>query len=885
MKEAKKRRICSSVITVALIMVTGVSCICKSFLNAKALVKVEVDWPEFIGRHDLVWDELPDNFDYGAFLGNGMLGSMIYQDGPNRLRWEMGRSDVTEHRRDNARLPIGGLVLTTVGDIKESSMRLDLWNAEVRGTVTTDKGTIAFRSFIHTHEMVMITDLQATGEEKAAALTWEAHPCVDHRNVNRFKDPPNPPPEMKNVEGVNLCVQHRFAGGEYATAWKDVRQENSRRIMISIADSFPEKTAEEEVLATVEKIADADFDDLLCSHREWWHEFYPKNFVSVPDPKLESFYWIQFYKLACASRPDLVPVDLLGPWYRKTSWPRIWWNLNIQTLYLPVYTGNRLTLGESFVNFIDAKRDNFYKNAKDIWGYDGCATVSHTTCYEGLRGDGSAAPDKYINPGDFTWALHNYYLHYRYSMDHSMVTDQEKHAFYPLLRDSINLYLKILKKGDDGKLHLPKLHSPEYGDDVDNNYNLALLRWGCQTLIDLNKRYGLKDPLVPTWEQTLKDLVPYPVDGNGLMLGGEVPYTKSHRHWSHILMVHPLHIMTGDQPENRELLEKSVLHWLTVGDSKGINGWSRAAAASLYATLGDGENAIRQIHGHMADKRFVRPNTMYIEGSPVIECSIVLNRSLQDMLLQSWGGKINVFAAIPKEWKSAVFYDLRAEGAFLVSAELKDGRTNWVRIKSLAGEPCRVQPNVAGAARVVINGTPVEVKACNDGVYDLPLEKGDVAVLYAGEKMPDMTVRPIPFAAEDINPHGGVRKLKPSLSSGKSAKASSFWSKTYAPDKAFDNDLNTRWAGANGTREGWLEVDLGEEQAVSSVVVHEIQFPSTKEFSVECDVNGEWKEVARGKTIAGTKKLTFTPVKTGRVRLNLLKTEDDVPTIGEFQVF
>ncbi len=51
-----------------------------------------------------------------------------------------------------------------------------------------------------------------------------------------------------------------------------------------------------------------------------------------------------------------IPVAVLEydfPWYRDTGWPRIWWNLNIETLYLPVYTGNRLELGESFTNFID----------------------------------------------------------------------------------------------------------------------------------------------------------------------------------------------------------------------------------------------------------------------------------------------------------------------------------------------------------------------------------------------------------------------------------------------------------------------------------------------------------------------------------------------------
>jgi len=838
-----------------------------------------------MARHDLIWEALPDDFDYGAFLGNGMLGSMIYQDGPQRLRWEMGRSDVTEHRRDNARLPIGGLVLTTVGQIKESSLRMDLWNAEVRGTVHTDKGHISLRSFIHTHEMGMMIDLQCDEGEEAATFAWEARACVDHRNIKRFDDPPNPPHLSKEIKGMPVCIQRRFAGGEYATAYKEISAGKARRIILSIADSFPERVAARQAADTVERIARTDFDILLSSHRNWWHGFYPKNMVSVPDPKLESFYWIQFYKLASASRPHLVPVDLLGPWYRKTGWPRIWWNLNIETLYLPVYTGNRLELGESFINFIDAKRNNFYRNAKDIWGFDGCATVSHTTCYEGLRGDGSAAPDKYVNPGDFTWALHNYYLHYRYSMDHSLVTDHSKHAFYPLLRDSINLYLKILEKGDDGKLHLPKLHSPEYGDDADNNYNLSLLRWGCQTLIDLNVKYDLKDPLVPTWKQTLGDLVPYPVDANGLRLGADISITKSHRHWSHILMVHPLHIMTGDQPENRELLEKSVLHWLTVDKHRGINGWSRAAAASLYATLGDGDNAIRQIHGHMADKRFVRPNTMYIEGSPVIECSIVLNRSLQDMLLQSWGGKINVFAAIPQEWDSAVFHDLRAEGAFLVSAKRKAGSTAWVRIKSLAGEPCRVQPNLDARASLLINGKRMDVKASSEGIYELPLDAGDEAVFYRGQTMPELIITPLPAAAEDVNPFGGVRKLKPSLATGSTATASSMYSKTYAPSKAVDNDPTTRWAGAHGTRGGWLEVDLGQAKTISRVVIHELQFPSTQAFTVECDVNGTWREVADGTTIAGVKQLRFSPVTARRVRLKLLKTVDDVPTIGEFQVF
>jgi len=179
------------------------------------------------------------------------------------------------------------------------------------------------------------------------------------------------------------------------------------------------------------------------------------------------------------------------------------------------------------------------------------------------------------------------------------------------------------------------------------------------------------------------------------------------------------------------------------------------------ATLGDGENAIKQIHGHMADKRFVRPNTMYIEGSPVIECSIVLNRSLQDMLLQSWGNKIAVFPAIPDSWDSTVFHDLRAEGAFLVSARRRDGKTAWVRIKSLAGEPCRVQPGLSAKATLLINGKPHQIEPSENGIYTLPLAKGDEAILYAGQDVPDLTISPLPADPTKINPFGGSRELKP----------------------------------------------------------------------------------------------------------------------------
>jgi alpha-L-fucosidase len=708
----------------------------KMIRNPKpVIINSPVDWPTFLGHHDLVWDTLPAKFDHGAFLGNGLLGTMIYTDSLDRLRFELGRSDVTDHRRDNARLPIGGMILKTAGTIKSGKLRLDLWNAEVTGEVVTDKGLIRFRAMNHTNEMVLLVEVECEGDEQNATFAWEPEKSEVFRERSlKLNIVPNPPPEVGEKNGISFCVQRRTAGGAYTTAWQVKGKPEKRRLTLSIADSYPDLTALSTAPETVNRVAALQMKTLETSHRTWWHSYYPASFLSVPDKQIEGFYWVQMYKLACATRKERQVIDLLGPWYRSTGWPRIWWNLNIEIAYSPVYTANHLELGESFTRFIDAKRDNFVFNAKSIWGFDSCATVPHTTDYEGLRGDGTCAPQNYINPGDFTWALFNYWQQYRYSMDDKLVTDQGQHAFYQSLKGSINLYLKLLKYGDDGKLHLPLLHSPEYNKegDSDNNYNLSLLRWGCSTLIDLNKRYSFNDPQRNEWERILRDLVLYPKNENGFMIGATVPFAKSHRHWSHLLMVWPLHMLSVEQPENKALVEKTLNHWLTVDNGLQIYGWSSAAASLLYSSMGNGEKALEKLLAHHNNKKFVMPNTMYIEGSPVIECSLFAAKALQDMLLQSWGDRIRIFPAIPSAWKEVKFNDLRTEGAFLVSAVRHNGFTCWIKIKSLAGAPCKVRPGFVGTFESSLRSAiPHEVEP---GVYELSLRKGEEVTLFQKSK-------------------------------------------------------------------------------------------------------------------------------------------------------
>ena len=115
--------------------------------------------------------------------------------------------------------------------------------------------------------------------------------------------------------------------------------------------------------------------------------------------------------------------------------------------------------------------------------------------------------------------------------------------------------------------------------------------------------------------------------------------------------------------------------------------------------------------------------------------------------------------------------------------------------------------------------------------------------------------------------------------------ASSTWSAPgFEAAKASDDNSGTRWSAAQGTRSGWLEIDLGTEVSVGRALIRETSFPRTEEFALEYLEGDVWKEVAKGTTIAGEKMNPFTPVKARRFRLNILKASD-VPTIEEFTLY
>ncbi|GAA3436161.1 glycosyl hydrolase family 95 catalytic domain-containing protein [Kutzneria kofuensis] len=710
-----------------------------------------LNWRSFLGGSDLVWKRLPKNWYDGPFLGNGFLGSGIYAEpGANAIRFNVQHSEVQDHRPEFgslyglARLPIGWFTLEPTGTVTAVDWRLSIYDAELAGTITTTAGSIAIRAIVHSGRSVLTVQAKPTDGE--AQFRWVFHPAdaVSPRTDPKFNKPapdgylPNPKPSTNTSGDATVVTQPLLSGGEHVTAYQETKKGTVRTLYATVAWSNPDKTAGGKALHSLKSAATHTLDSLAQDHRAWWNAFYRKSFFSIPDGRLQSFYWIQLYKVASATRRNAPVMATTGPWLEPTPWPATWWNLNVQLEYWLINGSNHLEL-DSLTRAISQYRANLSSQVVAPYNQDS-AGIPRTTDITLLNGGTVGVPGQ--DPptpeiGNLTWALHNVWLTYRHTMDTATLRD----TVFPLLRKAINYYLHFLAPGDDGKLHLPKTFSPEYGVDTpDTNFDLALIRWGCQTLIDSAQILGINDPLAPKWRDVLTNLTPYPTDANGFMIGAGQPFAMSHRHYSHMLSVYPLYLVNWEQPENRNLIQTSLNHWISFKGA--LQGYSYTGAASIAAQMLRGNDSAQYLSDLL--RLYVQPNTMYKESGPVIETPLSASQSMHDMVCQSWNGVVRVFPAIPDSWADVTIDNFRTQGAFLLSASWQRGVTRWVKVHSEAGAPCVIRHGIPGQVTVRdAHGRPLRTKELDATTIQIDLPRGGEAVLYRSGDRPDFTVAPV----------------------------------------------------------------------------------------------------------------------------------------------
>lgn len=727
----------------------------------------KLNWKKFMSRHDLVFDEIPHIWYEAPFLGNGFMGAVVYFSEDNKkMIISLGHTCIYDNRpmekvSDNMlymtpRLPVGKTEIEFDGTVVNVNLRLDLYYARLYGRVFTTSGAVDIDCMIFNGSDCLYLEHKENGGE-GVKITYTPYKAESPRynkgvidNEDKYKKYERAKP-LKSYEknGTSAYAQPYFTKGGFCVT------QNVTDSKVYTAVNYDDESTEALVQngLTLLKNSILNTKNLIKEHIEWWNAFYKKSLISIDDGVYESFVYIQLYKLACASRENGRPFDTCGPWLTEgTSWPGTWWNLNVELTISPLYATNHIELAHCVNNMLTKHFDDLINNVPEKYRSD-CAALGRNTTktlYAPIVEPGDLnATNPEREAGNLTWILFYIWQEYRMTGNDELIND----IVYPLLKKAIKFYSYFLQKDKNGKLHLPATISPEYNksDSPDTNYDLALIRWGCKTLKQINEDFNLNDKDKSLWDKILLTLTDYPKsDEEGLFIAAKIPYAESHRHYSHLLAFYPLHILSENKKRERNLVEKSIEFWQSKPEA--LQGYSQSGAASMYAMLGNGNKAIKHLENLWSG--FIKPNTMYHEsGNPVLETPPSAVTSIVEMLVQSHNGYIDFFPSVPDCWKNICFDNLLCYDGFEVGAKLTDGKVEWIRITSRLGRKCKIKVNFEAEPRY----TSVAYRILSDGLMTINLEAGENAII---STVPSPIVDCVPVSSMTTNCYGLNKKNK-----------------------------------------------------------------------------------------------------------------------------
>lgn len=679
----------------------------------------------------MVWDEAMP-------LGNAILGALVWGDG-QPLNISLDRTDLWDlrpvpefhsenykysvmrqwekegryeelidlyekpyHRPGPTKIPAGRIELTVPKtSFADAALTVD------DGTVVVQfKNGAVVRVWICATEPVGIIEVKGN-PEMALHLNAPAFGGVLNNELSQgfvmgdLATLGYPPPNERVGEGFMAYTQQGWEDFSFAV---HVCRENTEDGFVaawSIASSLEGNGPAERAKARAEHGL-AAVAALRESHEAWWRAYWQQCYVSVPNATIERQWYLDMYKFGAAARRDAPPITLQGPWTADDGKLPPWkgdyhHDLNTQLSYWPCYSGNHLEAGLGFLDWLWANKENARDWTQRFFELPGL-NVPMTT---DLVLEQIGGWRQYTHSATTAaWLAHHFYLHWQYSQDRQFLEERA----YPWLKDCAVFLEAITSERDaEGKCTLPLSASPEINDNKPNawfptmtNYDNALIQWTFDKTAELAAELG-KGDAAAKWRGVLAEMPPLALGANGALLVAEdYPLKASHRHLSHQMAIHPLGIIDRSHSADEAHTVRA-----TVADLKRLGtdwwtGYSFSWFASVAARARDGKTAAEMLE--LFAHAFVLRSSFHCNGDQTgeghskftyrpftLEGNFAYAAGLNEMLLQSHTGVLTLFPAIPKDWKHVSFHQLRAVGAFLVSAEIQDGAVVSVTIESETG--------------------------------------------------------------------------------------------------------------------------------------------------------------------------------------------------------
>ncbi len=444
------------------------------------------------------------------------------------------------------------------------------------------------------------------------------------------------------------------------------------------------------------KAAEKGFDKLFDEHKKAWKKFWAKSSVKTGDKLIDETYKKSWYLFKCCSKKGGYPMPLQGVWTADNDCLPPWkgdyhHDTNTELSYQSYLKANRLEEGEAFIDYLWRLKPAYERFAKEFFGVKGLLLPSCST----LDGKAMGGWAQYsLSPTMTIWAAQSFDEYYLYTDDEKFLINRA----YPFFKE-VGQAIKGLLREKNGKLYLPVSSSPEIFDnerkaylEPNSNFDLSLLIYLFKTLKGYAEKFGES---AEEYEEILGKLDDIAIDSSGVVMLDKTQYLpESHRHFSHDMCLYPLHLINYDTDEHKKIYENTIKNLEILGTGYWV-GFSFAMSAQIYAMAKNG-NAAKERLGQFC-KGFVAENGFHLNGDYkhygytqwhyrpfTLESLFGFADALHEMLLQDHQGFIELFPAIPDEWKNGTveFKNLRSRGGLLVSATLKNGELSLLTIKS-----------------------------------------------------------------------------------------------------------------------------------------------------------------------------------------------------------